>query len=395
MSILENSSNLFAKFEILLKNDMMLKRKIRSLDINQSLIRKYQRNILNYFNEVGGIEEKNYDEIRAQKTTKYMKAIWQEVHRKIETSKLFSNFEKFEQFLFKIPRYRGHYIHQFNVFILGFYILKKLLENPNISRQIQSNNDNPYFTWMACSTSHDLGYPIQEVETWFQDFLEDFLGATSTYHIDIKDILTPTYPNYIGYFSEIHYQLVNLNQNQWNFSEQKHKDMQFEELLLRKLDKKDHGVLSAIILAYSVLIKETSLDQNILINRDFPRYILPACHAIAVHNFDPDDLIIEFEKTPFAFLLVLCDELQDWGRSQAKKDKSDLLNVEINQAEIPEIIFNIKMLDVSKKESFDLLKKKLRCNLIKIIINSEYQDQIYRYIINNEVNDEDRETSIT
>ena len=366
---MNSATGLKASFYVLQKNDMLLQNKIRSIKdstIYTDIINEYFHNLVNIH------EDEFYSESRIKLIIESFKKMWVKKHQKRETFLIFEDFSEFEKNLFKLPYYRGHFIHQYNVFLLGYFILSNLLKNEEVKTIFRRNSDHPYFTWMLASTFHDMGYPIEKIEELISLYFDMFLKVKAPFHINIEDILTSNFFDYIDYISQFHYCLNRLQENVWQLDRNNRKDYQFQNLLLNKLRKKDHGVISALLLLHTLLTKEKLLNIENWINRDLPFWIMPACHAIILHTFSEKEIQIEFEKFPFAFLLSLCDELQDWGRSLNENDQSVLKEIRVENINVkPKIRFNISCNMEGKYEKLKALEKKLNCNKIKIKIFDE------------------------
>jgi hypothetical protein len=87
-------------------------------------------------------------------------------------------------------------------------------------------------------------------------------------------------------------------------------------------------------------------------------------------------------NTPFAFILILCDEMQDWGRGNNKplfasskpKDFIALEWVEVKITDLPEVHFKISCTIERKKELIETLQKRLVKSIdsgLKLFINGE------------------------
>lgn len=269
--------------------------------------------------------------------------------------------------------YRGHYVHQFDVFLLGYYILNTIRQS---NKPVASTfHGNPNLTWMLASTFHDMGYPIQQIDEWFSSFLKTFLKIDTVYQIEIEKIVTPVFYDYLKFISEEHY---NLTTEPIAISGQCFvRDWVFHSILQTNLRRKNHGVISSLLLIHSLFTKEKTVRSNIWFLNAFPRDVLPACHAIALHALPSQDLDtiggISLSKCPYAFLLVLCDTIQDWQRSLGKTDYSELYDIDFDMSGIvPVLTISLKI----NEEAFDkkdgelkALEKNLKTDgLIKIII---------------------------
>jgi hypothetical protein len=103
----------------------------------------------------------------------------------------------------------------------------------------------------------------------------------------------------------------------------------------RLRQSKDHGVWSALMLAHLLAIRQgfASRERGGLYG-DFSSIHVPACHAICLHNLET--ITVEFERYPLAFLLILCDELQDWGRHVSRSHEHQqaikLVDIDVNMS---------------------------------------------------------------
>jgi len=102
----------------------------------------------------------------------------------------------------------------------------------------------------------------------------------------------------------------------------------------------------------------------------FPCEILPACHAIALHSLEVDDEIarISLSKCPYAFLLVLCDTIQDWQRSLGGTDYSELMAIDVSfSGNIPVIKCDLQINMKKKIEELDKLGNKLETDGLMLV----------------------------
>ena len=115
-------------------SDKVVLSKIMQLPTGDQTINPYRRAISKFFDTLSGTygigKNREYSEAKLRSLNSGLKELWVLEARKGETFKLFQNFESFEKILFQSnPEYRGHYIHQFDVFLLGYYILNRILES--------------------------------------------------------------------------------------------------------------------------------------------------------------------------------------------------------------------------------------------------------------------------
>jgi len=261
---------------------------------------------------------------------------------------LFQNASEFEPILQRNMNYREHFIHSFNVFLLGYYIINKLLDiKPKL---FEHNRDVINLTWMLASTFHDVAYPIQEIESWLNDMLKIFIGINPRYQFKVNELIPAIYTDFLRMISQYHKDknLSIQSSNMWNIDYRF-----FNEMNTRLIENKEHGVLGALLLAHLLAVRQGFSDRNP--PWDFLYSHLPACHAISVHHLE--NIPIKFTKNQFAFLLILCDEIQDWGRPSTNKNRDIfyLKDINIINDTVPTIELCLNISDNRK----DLLKNKL------------------------------------
>jgi hypothetical protein len=291
---------------------------------------------------------------------------------------LFKDAKDFEPILRRgsLP-YRDHFMHSFNVFLLGYYIINKIYSvKPNLNyfgRDIIIENADPDFlrrnqrdanlTWMLASTFHDVAYPIQDTESWLNNLFQNFLGADPKFSLNIKEIIPPIYADFMYLLSR--YQKHG-KQNALGFTDQILEiDWLCHNELGSGLMEKNHGVLGALMLCHRMAIREKFLQKSEPL--DFLFNHLPACHAISLHALD--SISVTFDKHPFAYLLILCDELQDWCRpsNNDNKDVIELKKIEIDFQNNLKIKIEIESSNSRREKIENILSKRLeKSNLIDL-----------------------------
>ena len=86
--------------------------------------------------------------------------------------------EKFEEIFFKEYTYREHFLHQFQVFLLGSIIIDKLYNSVSkgVLDKFAIDFGVPFEnTWLAAATYHDYNYSTQKYKSWFLQYLEDVM----------------------------------------------------------------------------------------------------------------------------------------------------------------------------------------------------------------------------
>ena len=279
-----------------------------------------------------------------------------------------------EQASVLLDKQRDHYIHSVNVFILGLAIYA---QNDNFassfidnlfSRKYDGAFASPHeeflFRWGLASLFHDIGYPVEITFKQLKKFVEFVSGVDGK--VDTKP--------YVGYgffdgFDSIEEIIWREDFSRNAFAEAPD-DVKIDcyrpvDLLAFGISKSmsvdlgliknalgsylstmqsngfvDHGFYSAIILLkwYGFLIQKSMRPPEILFNP-----VLNAACAILLHNCYKNMLMkppfslgrLAVDSDPISYLLILCDELQEWNRTAyGEQDRNKILphatEIEIN-----------------------------------------------------------------
>ena len=261
-----------------------------------------------------------------------------------------------------IERQRDHFIHSVNVFILGLAIYA---ENPKyrecFKSYIDKNKYGKYFRdeennmsheeflyrWGIASLFHDIGYPFEIIGKQLNKVIDDGVKSISpSYdvhaHFDFRDFnefnsIVKIYPyGYADKFRNAYARTKVLDMFKPT-DIMAHKialDFQFDDDYFKRLVKHlngfvkymndtgfvDHGYFSAILVlnSYGKLIQKY-VDKD----KDFFFYpIVDSATAILLHNYYNKTLQgksfnlerMDPEDSPISYLLIFCDELQEWNR---------------------------------------------------------------------------------
>jgi hypothetical protein len=252
--------------------------------------------------------------------------------------------------------YRDHYIHQFQVFLLGLYIIDKLYD------YFAKKCKNPEISWLIASSFHDMAYPVQLYDDWSMRFFKDVFNVPiELAHIELRsNFVDQSFLSCMGYLICSLYASHKGEIVKGNWIADKNELVQFFYHAITK--GKNHCILSSMSLLKMVQV--TSFDEKNTIRKKISNdqakfddilkdVFVPSALAIALHDKgvwqrlrkesledDPPKILdnLEFEKDPLSFLLVFCDNIQEWGRpskSGAKKEgeremKFRLQNIEGN-----------------------------------------------------------------
>lgn len=337
--------------------------------------------------------------------TKTIDTIIQETLEKIlnfedlkDISDLTKLLKDFEPLLQNLPQYRDHFIHQFQVFQLGCVIIDKYFNEFKkayssrykkiVGEKVDSSNikRNLEFTWFLASAFHDIGYSLQKFDFWMQFYFKKLFKIECT----IADLNLDVIKKEKGFNRCI----TEIISDFFKSTEIEGNKYDFVEYILNSLtDDRDHGVISAIAIMFYLMDKLNSDD--ILIKYQLKEALL----AILLHNFNiwketrlvynfinnfnsgklkntykgesPNfDYKIFFIDNPIAFLLILLDNIQEWGRPKEGKirsfeDEFYLVDINLKQNECS---FYLSMKNHSDRRVSD---KRYYINTLEEILKSD------------------------
>jgi len=240
------------------------------------------------------------------------------------------------------PIYRDHYIHQFQVFLLGLYIIDVLYEDFT-----DCNCQKPEICWLIVASFHDMAYPVQLYDDWCTKFFHDvFRVDVALANLDLKTTFVDG--SFLSCMGHIIYSLCCRHEKKpdsnWLIDKKELVQFFYKEIT----EEKKHCILSSLALLKMVqmfssgekrqLIKIMSGGNGTLDNI-VQEVFVPSALAIALHDEklwkklrkgkskDYSLKILdgmEFIKNPLTFLLIFCDTIQEWGRPfMSQKGKKD------------------------------------------------------------------------
>lgn len=270
----------------------------------------------------------------------------------------FAQFMKFEKVLYGAVRYyHEHTLHVFRVWMLGALLLDDWSQDKNYPH-IEFFNDlifpilNPVSDeqrnkllkfdeiqamWCIIALSHDLGYPLQKVDdinnetrTMLRNYakvnLQDLNFNVPQQHHFINDFILKfissrtIISNNSEFTKELLLKIIE-GDNQLTDGQKRrfrtHVQSKYYLKYSKSLEDFDHGIFSSILLMRSLTyFLESDFDLDDLKPLEYNdarqcsirREIL---RAIAGHTCEQ---IYHIRPDTLSFLLILCDELQSWGR---------------------------------------------------------------------------------
>ncbi len=264
---------------------------------------------------------------------------------------------------------RDHYIHSVNVFVLGLAVFasnanfqsafkRAVLDNQIYTNCYSTKNEEFFYRWGITALFHDIGYPVEIAGKQLNEFIamtsdvseqkktrveidfSDFNALNSIPEVLPKKEFTKCFYEKYDDCLEID-MLKPLDLLSHRLSEALGEDLikikssldDFTEVMA-KCGFVDHGYYSAIIILkwYGYLIQKAGYKPEYLY---WP--VLDSASAILMHNYYRGTLskkpgsskpgkfdlpALKAEQHPLAYLIMLCDELQEWNRQPyGKVDK--------------------------------------------------------------------------
>ncbi|MDD2665814.1 MAG: GAF domain-containing protein [Methanocellales archaeon] len=279
-------------------------------------------------------------------------SLWQIDEMEKYNCNLFNELKNIEVLLKEIPHYRDHFMHQFQVFLLGCCIIDKMykfkktknfstfsdlyfksIENTLSGNQKFSEDEKRKIAetaWLIASTTHDLCYPLERFDDWIGIFISTFFSTEKKLvgDIELTKLAGEALP-YIDRWAEFCGQSMKIGSDLVNSLKSK---------FLDKMGERDHGVLGALSI----------LSKNVMNNE----IILPASIAIASHKKMLSDFPdITFEDSPLVFLLNYCDMVHEWGRCKDVGFEEELRLLEKLEISPKNIRTEIKLGDRKKAKN--------------------------------------------
>jgi hypothetical protein len=182
-----------------------------------------------------------------------------------------------ENILQRDKKYREHFVHQFQVFLIGSYILDSIYND--VSEKFQETHGCKIEdVWLAASTFHDFSYGLQKFDTWLMEFFEEILRIKSR---QTKRDLNLLNLDAAMIREALYDQIEKIVEHLGNYSKKKGNEKNLLTFFYEKaIRDRNHGVLSAITLLK--LFGETN-KSNLRIQETG---IIEAATAIACHDED-------------------------------------------------------------------------------------------------------------
>lgn len=236
----------------------------------------------------------------------------------------FQKYVDFESALYGGTRYyRDHVVHVFRVWLLGIRLLlnkdNKLLEQISIDEKCNTNALEKLAIWTFIALTHDLGYPLekaQQIIAKTRDMMNSFVAnPIISMDLSFSGIQNSMNDFVLRFMSSKMVQKQMTDNEQFKFVARLQPKYLFK--FQKSLERNSHGILSALVI-YKLL--RYFLESDYCTNEDYyfkeedarqfyiRREILRAISAHTCHD------IYHMDYKNFSFLLILCDDAQEWGR---------------------------------------------------------------------------------
>ncbi|MDQ1355224.1 MAG: hypothetical protein QG657_5534, partial [Acidobacteriota bacterium] len=253
---------------------------------------------------------------------------------------LLSRMRDYEILLKEIPAYRHHFVHQFNVFLLGIVILsktKKILDKfiNNIDKK------NILKEWFLSAMFHDIGLPIEKLNQVFQAFVKGSLNLPHNVDVQFSPFsilsIEDYYKSYyrmeksiMGLFSDIAVQKeVGSVLHSLAFPSALGKTSHNHSLISatmveKEFQKKNLGKDSMDRILAAIIFHEGRVAQSLYKRIECPERVKSE---------------ISLSKNPLIFLLAICDVIQNWGRPESEGEISHSSVDEFGSINLKELSF--------------------------------------------------------
>ncbi len=259
----------------------------------------------------------------------------------------FDKYASFEELLYGGSKYyRDHVVHVFRVWLLG--IEQLLIDNCKYLKRIKvsgRDTESPLekiSIWSIIALTHDLGYPLEKAleiigktKDMMKSFIVDPVVSMDLSFTGVQNSMNDYVLRFISSkmlkASEIDNTVIERKKDEGKetddsvkgIEESKKKEYvarlqpKYYFKFQKSLEQKDHGIISALII-YKLLIyfleSDYSINENYFFGEEDCRqfYIRrEILRAIASHTCRD---IYQQDANNFSFLLILCDDAQEWGR---------------------------------------------------------------------------------
>lgn len=308
--------------------------------------------------------------------------------------KYYNEYSEFESVLYgSTSNYRDHILHSIRTWMLGVYCLLHTENDPLINKMTIEGENGDFSEqisfyekismWTIIALCHDLGYPLEKSQEIF-DKTRKMMGVLVANPRMWTDI------SFSGIQDNINNFIVNFmsskmkkTQNTIEAEETEAKEEAITAAAMEKeyhgriqpkyylkftksLENYRHGIISAIII-YKMLVyfieADFNLNEDYIFSEDDAKqfYIRrDILRAIAAHTCTD---VYHVSITTFPSLLMICDELQEWGRKSWKdlylgtSPESKGLEIEVFNQENISVTEHVKLTNDDMESVVDYLAR--------------------------------------
>jgi len=240
----------------------------------------------------------------------------------------FREYHEFEALLYADRFYRDHVIHVFRVWLLGIWLMERYenrirwdLKPLNGRAQDMKISINELSAmWCIIALTHDLGYPLDKIDRIKRkiDAMMSYFGGAGS---SGRGFEIPTHHHFINDFilRFISSKLALASRDQCETKDLCYKtELQSKYYLKfsKSFENFDHGIISCIVLMKNLvyfLESDFDLSKPFTNSEDARQFYIrrEILRSIASHTC-PD--IYHLYPNTLSFILIVADELQQWGR---------------------------------------------------------------------------------
>lgn len=321
----------------------------------------------------------------------------------------FKEFSNFEEILYGIDEYyRDHSLHVFRVYLLGEYLIRKylngyksikILNSPEGISEVDIKEKEAI--WCIIALCHDLGYPLQKLDELNKKLVKilEYFGTSNfnplRYGLPLEGIILDKF-------------ILKIISSRITKELKIHLQSKFYAKYSNAYEKLNHGVMSCILLMKNLVYfketdyefifeegfnssNETAENENSY-KEDARQFIIRREILRSIASHDNEDIYHIFMNN-FPFLLIICDELQEWSRPSSTRRL--LYSLDERNKEIIQILnFNENVIEIlithnfSENELQDYSIKKFRrfIRLLRSAFHSYKRTFDFKLIIANREN---------
>ncbi|MGD0056366.1 MAG: hypothetical protein ABSB83_00730 [Methanomassiliicoccales archaeon] len=358
---------------------------------------------------------------------------------------IMTEFKEFERLLYGAKySYRDHIAHVFRVFLTGEFLIRNYVQFAEISvgddlLPEKVSPEEKEAMWCIMSLTHDIGYALEDIDTINQK-IRDMIKEYGKASVQELTYMFPPQRHAIDDFvlrfissnlvprsndeeiepgsnnERISSNLVPRSNDEEIEPGSNYEKIQFHTHIqtkyfmkfYRAYEKFDHGIISCTVLMRELVFfleSDFLLDQFATLNHKNARQFLirqNILRAIASHNC-PD--IYHLRVNDFPFMLMICDELQEWGRPRMEEifkeripDQEDkkvmilnLINLPNGQSEVSyEVIFTSKNADTREAtkmmltiEEYFITKTKKYIKVLRSAVGGDLRNINFTFSVKN------------